>query len=144
MLQDLFRFLGLRQDAESIALVKETLAAVGRGHPVRQYLRMTNDLGADTGLVDTFLHVRDMPYTVADCLELVADAGLAFQGWDENGFYYPESQVSGGGKLRARIRSSRNPRSLEGDGTFQREHPRPLVLCLSPRPRSGNLSHSVR
>jgi SAM-dependent methyltransferase len=103
MLQDFFRLLHLQQDAESVALVKETLHGIGGGHPVRQYLRRPNDLDRDTGLVDAFLHARDKPYTVMDCLELVTGAGLVHQGWDENGLYYPEGQVPPGSKLRAAL-----------------------------------------
>ena len=101
MLQDLFRLMGLGLDDQSVALVKETLGGVSPNHPVRQYLRRAYDLQSDNGLVDTFLHMRDKPYTVADCLSLVDGAQLVFQGWDENGFYYPEGQIPASSPLRA-------------------------------------------
>jgi SAM-dependent methyltransferase len=84
MLQDLFRLLGVQQDTAGVAVVRETLAMLPPTHPVQQYLRMATDLHADAGLVDTFLHPRDRAYTVRDCLDLARDAGMAFQGWDEN------------------------------------------------------------
>src|SRR5262249_45418491 len=52
-------------------------------------------------LVDTFLHARDRAYTVGQCLELVSGAGLAFQGWDENSFYYPEGPLPASHPLRS-------------------------------------------
>jgi SAM-dependent methyltransferase len=84
MLQDLFRLLGVQQDAAGVALVRQTLAMIPPSHPMQQYLRVATDLHSDAGLVDTFLHPRDRAYTVRDCLDLARDAGMAFQGWDEN------------------------------------------------------------
>lgn len=81
MLQSVFRDLGLAQDDASVAMVHETLALLPENHPVRAYLGIANDLHADAALVDTFLHPRERSYTVDDCLELVASAGLAFQSW---------------------------------------------------------------
>jgi hypothetical protein len=39
--------------------------------------------------VDTFLHHRARNYTVDECLDFVASAGLAFQGWYHRTPYYP-------------------------------------------------------
>ena len=41
-------------------------------------------------MVDTFLHGRARSYSVDDCLDLVASAGLAFQGWLLNAPYYTD------------------------------------------------------
>jgi hypothetical protein len=41
--------------------------------------------------VDTFLHNRARSYTVDECLDFVASAGLVFQGWYHKTPYYPHS-----------------------------------------------------
>ncbi|MGB0969935.1 MAG: class I SAM-dependent methyltransferase [Mycobacterium sp.] len=91
MLQSVFRDLGLRQDEASVNIVKTTIARLPEGHPVRSYLNIAPDLKFDAGLVDTFLHGRDRSYTVEDCLDLVATAGLEFQDWLHKANYYPPS-----------------------------------------------------
>ena len=93
MLQELFRLMGLAQRAEDVEVVKDALIALRPQHPLRRYLRLAFNLSSAPGLVDTFLHQRDRAYTVAECLDLVHEAGLAFQGWDENSLYYPDGQV---------------------------------------------------
>jgi hypothetical protein len=50
---------------------------------------------AIAALVDTFLHSRDRNYGVQDCLDLVASAELAFQGWLHKSPYYAHD-FSGG------------------------------------------------
>lgn len=90
MLQDLFRLLGVEQTSQGVAVVRETLANLPADHPVQAYRRHATDLGSDAGLVDTFLHPRDRSFSVGDCISLVSDAGMAFQNWDRNFFYYPE------------------------------------------------------
>jgi SAM-dependent methyltransferase len=89
MLQSVFRELGLGRDEDSIAIVRETLAALGPEHPVMPYLEIAPDLRYDAGLVDTFLHGRDRNYTVDECIELVEGAGLVFQDWFLKSPYYP-------------------------------------------------------
>jgi SAM-dependent methyltransferase len=89
MLQGVFRDLGLAQDEPSLAVVKAAIAALPQDHPLRSYLSVAPDLKFDAGLVDTFLHGRDRSYTVADCLDLVASAGLVFQDWFLKSSYEP-------------------------------------------------------
>lgn len=89
LLESAFRDLGLSQDDASVQLVKEAVAALPADHPVRPYLQGARDLMSDGALVDTFLHARQRSYTVEECLDLVGDAGLAFQGWLRNSPYYP-------------------------------------------------------
>jgi len=89
MLQSVFRELGLGRDEDSIAIVRETLTALGPEHPVMPYLEIAPDLRYDAGLVDTFLHGRDRNYTVDECIELVEGAGLVFQDWFLKSPYYP-------------------------------------------------------
>ena len=89
ILQSLFRELGLAQDDASVEIVKQALASLPDGHPVRTYLAIAPDLDFDAGLVDTFLHGRDRSFTVDDCLDLVTTAGLVFQEWFLKSPYYP-------------------------------------------------------
>lgn len=104
MLQELFRILGLRQEPEDVQVVKDALTALGPQHPVRPYFHMARrDLQTDAGLVDTFLHPRDQAFTVADCLKMVDEAGLAFQGWDDNLLYYPDVQLPTNHPFRSRL-----------------------------------------
>jgi hypothetical protein len=88
LLQSVFNDLGLRQDDASVQMVKDTMSLLGSDHPVQGYLRVARDLRSDAALVDTFLHKRDRSYSVEDCLDLVASAGLAFQGWFFKAPYY--------------------------------------------------------
>ncbi|OBI02307.1 class I SAM-dependent methyltransferase [Mycobacterium scrofulaceum] len=94
MLESAFRDLGLGQDDASVQMVKEAIAVLPADHPVRPYLKGARDLVSDGALVDTFLHSRQRSYTVAECLDLVGAAGLAFQGWFHKTPYYPHDVVA--------------------------------------------------
>jgi len=109
MLQELFRILGLEQKPSDVQVVKEGLHALPPEHPVKRYLRLALDLNSEPGLVDTFLHMRDRPYTVPECLGLVDDAGLTFQGWDENCLYYPDGQIAAGNPFYAHMNKLKGP-----------------------------------
>ena len=56
MMQEVFRVLGLKQDAVGIGIVKRAIKDVPAWHHVRRYFAIAPDLGYDSGLVDTFLH----------------------------------------------------------------------------------------
>ncbi len=94
-MQSVFRDLGLEQDAESLAIVHDAIRSLPATHPVRRYLAAAPDIDYDAGLVDTFLHGRDRSFTVPQCLELVANSGLAFQDWFFNSYYYPPADSGG-------------------------------------------------
>lgn len=96
IMQAIFREIGLGQDEASLFTVKEAIALLPADHPVRSYLSFAPDLRFDAGLVDTFLHGRDRSYTVDDCLDLVASAGLVFQEWFLKSSYYPPCPPDGG------------------------------------------------
>lgn len=89
LLESVFRDLGLSQDEASVQVVKDVIAVLPGDHPLRSYLKVARDLQTDGALVDTFLHGRQRSYTVAGCLDLVASAGLEFQGWFHKSPYYP-------------------------------------------------------
>ncbi len=103
MLQELFRRVGLGQTVEDVAIVRETLATLPPDHVARNYMRAVEDIRHDGGIVDTFLHTADRAYTVDECLALVEAAGLTFQGWQENSYYYPNGQIPADQKLFARL-----------------------------------------
>lgn len=96
IMQSVFRDIGLDQTEASLFTVKETIALLPPEHPVRSYISMAPDLRFDAGLVDTFLHGRDRSYTVDDCLDLVASAGLVFHDWFLKTVYYPPAPPGGG------------------------------------------------
>jgi len=96
IMQAIFREIGLTQDEASLFTVKEAIALLPADHPVRSYLSFAPDLRFDAGLVDTFLHGRDRSYTVDDCLDLVASAGLVFQEWFLKSSYEPPTPPGGG------------------------------------------------
>ena len=91
--QELFRILRLEQSPEDVATVKAVLAALPREHPVHHCVSGPNDLAFDSGVVDTFLHSRDRPFTVGDCFDLVDAAGLVLQGW-VNRYAYDPSRLA--------------------------------------------------
>ena len=93
MLQEMFRLMGLGQSHDDVATVQQTLASLPKRHLIHDYTSRTRDVKYDAGLVDTFLHRQDRAYTVAECLELVQQAGMRFMSWWDNILYYPEGQL---------------------------------------------------
>ncbi|MGV1005064.1 MAG: class I SAM-dependent methyltransferase [Candidatus Nanopelagicales bacterium] len=108
IMQAAFREMGLRQDDESLRLVRAGLDCLEPTHPAKAYMANATDINYDAGLVDTFLHGRDVSFTVQDCLELVDSAGLVFQDWVLKTGYYPETLASADNEFLAAI--SRLPR----------------------------------
>lgn len=95
MMQSVFKDLGLGQDEASLAVVRDTLGHLSPLHPLASYLQIAPDLGDDAGLVDTFLHGRERAYSIDECRELVASAGLAFQDLFLRSSYYPPPVATG-------------------------------------------------
>ncbi len=102
MLKDVFRRAGLQQDARSLEIIKATLAALPPWHHARSYLGTAADLSYDSGLVDTFLHPVDRPYSVPEILPFVQRSGLSFQGWLDPGFYALQEALPSTHPLRVR------------------------------------------
>lgn len=84
MLQEVFRQLGLKQDAEGIGIVKRAIDVLPRWHHLNVYRQTAPDLGYDSGLVDTFLHPADRAFTVPEILKLAQDNDLTLQSWLDN------------------------------------------------------------
>src|ERR1041385_1674620 len=87
VMQEFFRLLGLAQSKEDVDLVRHTLGKVRNDHPAKRFAS-TKDWQFDAGVVDLFLHPRDRPYTVAQCVELIGSAALTIQGWGDQYYYY--------------------------------------------------------
>lgn len=103
ILESVFQDLGLSQDEASVQRVKEAIAVLPMDHPVVSYFKRATDLRSDGALVDTFLHDRQRSYTVAECLELVSSAGLAFQGWFHKTPYYPHDLIAPASEFQAML-----------------------------------------
>ena len=103
LMQAVFREMGLRQDEESLRMVKAAIASLDPNHPVQSYLTIAPDLNFDAGVVDTFLHGRDKSFTVDDCLDLVSSAGLVFQDWFLRKPYYPPNLTESGNDFFAAV-----------------------------------------
>ena len=88
MLQTAFSDMGLVEDAPSVRLVVDALEHLDADHPVMSYLTIASDLDGDAAIIDTFLPGRARTYTIDECRELVAGAGLEFQGPFFNAPYY--------------------------------------------------------
>src|SRR5262249_17487925 len=87
------------------------------------------------GLVDAFLHPRDRPYTVSECLDLVQQAGLTFQGWDENSYYYPDSQIAKNHPFFPAVNKLRGAALWQALELFHGEIPVPFFhVCRNDRP----------
>jgi 2-polyprenyl-3-methyl-5-hydroxy-6-metoxy-1,4-benzoquinol methylase len=93
VLQDLFRRLGVAQDESGIAFVRQVLKELPAHHYARWFLPEPGVQIEDAELVDIFLHVQDRAYSVQQVLDLVSGAGLAFQGWSDNGLYTRDAQI---------------------------------------------------
>lgn len=89
ILEGVFQDLGLGQEESALEVVRTALDVLPAQHPVQGYLANAWDTYFDAGLVDTFLHGRARAYTVEDCLGLVGESGLDFQGWFFHSPYEP-------------------------------------------------------
>ncbi len=103
LLQDLFRRLRIGQDDSGIAFVRKTLRELPPHHYARWFLPPSIEQIADAELVDIFLHVQDRAYSVQEVLDLVSSAGLAFQGWSDNGLYYRDAHIDPSSELWSRV-----------------------------------------
>jgi hypothetical protein len=95
MLQSVFRDLGMAQTPDDVAMVKDALSILRADHPISSYLPLAPDLNDDAGIVDTFLHGRERAYSIDECRDLVASAGLVFQDiFLKAPYYAPPSTAS--------------------------------------------------
>ena len=96
-LQDIFRYLGIKQDDDGIKFAKNYINSLNKNHYSFKYINSllsdkdNGDLYYDSGFVDTFLNPQDTAYSVLDLKDLIDNSGGFFQNWINNHFYYPES-----------------------------------------------------
>lgn len=134
ILQSLFRSIGLAQDEASLAVVKKTLASLPAEHPLRA-ARLGADRHFDAGLVDLFLNARERSYTVKDCLQFVADAGLVFQGWVENSHYHPDGCLPADHPLFAALAQLPTPDIWAATDLYTCSPGHFFMACRPDRPR---------
>lgn len=101
-LQDMFRRLGLVQEPADIKFARSVLKSLPAHHFLRAFLPHPDSID-DADLVDIFLNPQDRAYSVEGVLDLIARAGLMFQGWDDNGLYAREVHIDPSSPLWARL-----------------------------------------
>ena len=138
MLQTTFERMGLGPDEESLEMVKSAIAALPSAHPLRGYLSIAGDLKVDAGLVETFLHGRDRSYTVAECLELTASAGLVFQDWFLRTAYYAPTLAEPGNAFYAALKNLPDAEQWAVRERFKTTNACHFFLACRPeRPQAG-------
>ncbi|WP_156688278.1 class I SAM-dependent methyltransferase [Mycobacterium sp. Marseille-P9652] len=100
MLQAAFRDLDIGQDEASVQMVRDVISALPMEHPVHNYFKIAPvSAQSDAALAATFLQGPERSYSVDECLDLVASAGLVFQGWFLKAPYYPHDWFMAGSPL---------------------------------------------
>lgn len=138
LLESVFRDIGLSQDDASVQKVKDIMAVIPPVHPIQSLLQMAGGMGSDASIVDTFLHARQRTYTVDECIDLVASAGLEFQGWFHNTPYYPHDlsfSESGANPIINALPERMIWSVMERIMTFNSEHL--FMACRADRPKES-------
>ncbi len=138
-LQELFRILGVGQETDDVAFVKQALKELPESqNGSGPFANKRNDLHYDAGVVDTLLHPLDRSYTVPDCLELTGDAGLSFMAWLDNSRRYPEGQIDPDSELFRRIAALPDDQIWKAmelhSGTLGQHN---FCVCLPTRPSAS-------
>lgn len=137
IMQDLFlRRLRLPQDEAGIAFVRGTLELLPREHPMKAILPRVVDIDFDGGVVDELLGARERSYTVEECLDFVAKAGLVFQGWGENAFYHPEAGLNPATDLCKRLSALPVPELWSATDLVACNPGHFFMACRPDRPKS--------
>lgn len=90
MLQSAFGELDIGETPQSVQVVREVISALPTEHPVHNYFKIAPvSAQSDAALAATFLRGPERNYSVDECLDMVASAGLVFQGWFLKAPYYP-------------------------------------------------------
>lgn len=91
LVQQALRELGAGRDADGVQLARAALEGLSPQHPARAWVAATAPIwGPDAHIVDAWLPAREATYDVPGVLDLVARAGLTFQGWFNNQPYHPD------------------------------------------------------
>ena len=89
MLQEYCRRLGIGRTDADIRDLAASLKALPSDHPLVPLLRTSPDFAGKAGLADALLHPVDRSYTVAQLMEFLDRAGLAFGRWVRQAPYLP-------------------------------------------------------
>ena len=90
-LQKIFKYLGIKQDAEGIKFVKNYIENIlPDDHIAKKFYKSTSS-EIDTAIVDTWLNPQDTAYDANDLKELINGTGSYFQNWLDNLFCYPQA-----------------------------------------------------
>lgn len=105
MMQTTFARMGLGPDEESLEMVKSAIEQLPSAHPLQGYIAIADDLQSDAGVVETFLRGAGRSFTVEECLELTASAGLVFQDWFLRTCYYAPTLAEPGNAFFAGVKN---------------------------------------
>ena len=90
-LQKIFKYLGIKQDADGIKFVKNYIENIlPDDHIAKKFYKSTSS-EIDTAIVDTWLNPQDTAYDANDLKELINGTGSYFQNWLDNLFCYPQA-----------------------------------------------------
>jgi SAM-dependent methyltransferase len=89
MLQDYCRRLGIGGTTTEIRDLAASLKALPPDHPIASLLRNSPDFANRAGVADALLHPQDRAYSVAQLLDFLDRAGLAFGRWVRQAPYLP-------------------------------------------------------
>jgi len=103
IMQEIFQRLKCNQSQEDVDFVKATLKIVPESHPIHPYLKMAEDLGYDSGIVDTFLHQQDRAYSVPEVLKFASSNNLAFFDWEDRCDYSVTSTIHHDSLIKEKI-----------------------------------------
>jgi SAM-dependent methyltransferase len=87
-LQDAFRRMRIPRTADGVALVRSIIRRLPPHHAGRKYFEISPEMDSDAAIVDTFLHARDIAFSVPELLDFVEGNGLRFQGWLDSAAYH--------------------------------------------------------
>ncbi len=131
-LQDAFRRMRVPRTTEGVALVRSIIERLPPHHPGRKYYEISPEMDSDAAIVDTFLHARDIAFSVPELLDFVETNGLRFQGWLDGSTYNHNTERLDPG-IPDRDRWSIAEKS-------EREHDHPPLPCLPAGTRQAQRS----
>jgi len=90
-LQKIFRYLGIKQDADGIKFVKNYIENILPDDHIAKKFYKSTPSDIDTAIIDTWLNPQDIAYDANDLKELIRGTGAYFQNWLDNLFCYPQA-----------------------------------------------------
>ena len=119
-------------------MIREALSFLPASHPA-QWIRSFGDVGYESGLVDAFLHRREVSFCVDDCLDLLHESDLKLQRWYPNRSYYPDGCFPRNHPLYQAV-SKLDETAIWRAGELFRSHPKhQFIACHKSRPESSYL-----